>query len=323
MSEARARAVIARDPATLAGVSTGMLVAGVLMICLLRPEAGLYATETIALVCALGTAGIALFVAAQPGGADVINAVRRPTTWLAVTAFAAALITLPFAVMAVSGDGIRGLGDGLARAAALRSGEYETVVARGAGLILVVGGLRTLESRRRRVVLLMGALLVVGSFLLTGHVRTASPAVAVFVTEFAHVGAAAAWFGGLLAVTLGLRSSRDDLVRSGRLLAGFARAMTFVLLLLVAAGVGLAILYLPSPSALVHTAYGDVLLVKLAVLTSILVLSTANHTRLVPAAETGNIRAVRVLRANIAAEQVLLAAVLVITEVLSRQNPGA
>jgi copper transport protein len=311
-----------RDPATVAGVATGVVVAGVLMACLLRPEAGRYVTEAIALVCALGTAGIAFFVTAQPGGADVISAVRRPTAWLAVTAFAAALITLPFAVMAVSGDGIRGLGDGLARAAALRSDDYETVVARGAGLILVVGGLRTRVDRQRRVVLLVGALLVVGSFLLTGHVRSHGPVLAVFVTEFAHVGAAAAWFGGLLALSLGLRSSSGDLARSGRLLAGFARAMTVVLLLLVAAGVGLAILYLPSPSALVHTAYGDVLLVKLAIIASVLVFSTANHMRLVPAAETGNIHAVRVLRANIAAEQALLVAVLVVTEILSRQNPG-
>ena len=218
MSEARAATVTRRDPATVAGIATGAVVAGLLMASLLHPEMGRYLTEAIALVCALGAAGIALFVVVQPGGGEAVMAVRRPAMWLAVAAFAAALITLPFAIMAVSGDGIRGLGDGLARSAALRSGDYETVVARAVGLVVIVGALRRPFSQGGRVVLLLGALL--------------------------------------------------------------------------------------------------------AVVAATLVFSTVNHLRLVPAAETGNVRAVRVLRANIAAEQFLLATVLVVTEILMRQNPG-
>lgn len=321
MSELRAWPVTGRDLPTLAGVTSGVVVAGVLWLSLLRPEIGRSLTEAIAMTCALGTAGIAVFVAATPGQLQVASAVRTPAQWLAIAAFAAALATLPFAVMAVSGDGLRGLGDGLARAAALRSGDYETVLARGAGFVLVVSALRS--RRPSRAVLLLGAALVVGSFLLMGHVRTHHPQLAVAAATFAHVGAAATWFGGLLALGLALRRHHDDVLTSGRLLAGFARSMTWALALLLAAGVGLAVLYLPSPTALVRTAYGDVLLVKLAVVATTLLLSSANHARLVPAALTGNARAVRVLRTNIAAEQVLLTTVLVITEVLMRQNPGS
>jgi putative copper export protein len=309
-----------RDRTTLPAVASGVLVAGAILTCLLRPEVGKYATEAVAMVCALGTAGIAFFVAIAPADLDVARLLRGPTTRLAVVAFAAALVTLPFAVMVVSGDGLRGLGDGLARAVALRSGDYESVVTRGVGLVLVVGALRARVIPR--VPLVAGALLVSGSYMLTGHVRTHGPVVAVVVTALAHVVAASAWFGGLLALGLALYRTRDDTMASGRLLAGFARTMTVVLSLLLAAGVGLAVLYLPSPAALVRTAYGDVLLVKLAVVASVLVLSTANHLRLVPAAERGSASAVRVLRANIAAEQLLLMTVLVITAVLMRQNPG-
>ena len=319
MSEARAQTVSPRDVTTIAGGTAGLLVFGALLAALLRPELGRYATEAVALVCALGTAGTALFaVIAQPAG-DVVPALRVLSTRLAVAAFAAVLLTLPFAVMDVSGDGLRGLGNGLARAAALRGGDYETVVARGAGLVLVVGAMRS--RRPSRPVLVVGALLVTGSFLLMGHVRTHGPQAAVLTTTFAHVSAAAAWFGGLLALGVTLRRHRSDAVRSGQLLAAFARVMTGVLALLLAAGVGLAILYLPSPAALIRTAYGEVLLVKLAVVTTTLVLSSANHLKLVPAARTGNMHAVRVLRINIAAEQALLVTVLVITEVLMRQNP--
>jgi copper transport protein len=308
------------DVPTTAGVATGLTVAGTLMVCLLRPEVGRYLTEAIALVCALGAAGIALYLARLGEGAPPAATLRTWTVRLAVTAFAAGLLTLPFAVMDVSGDGLRGLGDGLARAAALRGGDYESVVARAGGLILLVVALRV--RRASRLTLVTSAALIVGSFLLMGHVRTHGPKAAVLAAMFAHVGAASAWFGGLLGLGFGLRQTRTDSRASGWLLATFARTMSVVLVLLLAAGAGLAVLYLPSPGALVHTAYGQVLLLKLAVVASTLVLSAANHHRLVPEAEAGNATAVRVLRVNIAAEQVLLVTVLVITEILMRQNPG-
>jgi putative copper resistance protein D len=308
------------DSTTAFAILSGVLAAGAILASLLRPEIGRYVTEAVSMVCALGAGGVALFVAIAPADLDVPRLVRVPTTWLAIVAFAAALLTLPFAVMVVSGDGLRGLGDGLARAVALRSDDYESVVARGFGLVLVVGALRARVSSRPALV--AGAVLISGSYLLTGHARSHHPAAAVVVTDLVHVLAASAWFGGLLALGLALHRSRGDDVVSGRLLAGFARTMTVVLSLLLAAGVGLTVLYLPSPAALVRTVYGDVLLVKLAVIATILVLSTANHLRLVPAAARGSASAVRVLRANIAAEQILLVSVLIITAVLMRQNPG-
>lgn len=320
MSELRATRTSLSDPSTAAGVATGVFVSGVLLACLMRPEVGRYLTEAIALTCALAAGGIALFLVRIPEQLPPTVALRTLTVRLAVVAFAAALLTLPFAIMDVSGDGLRGLGDGLARSVALRGGDYQSIVARSAGLVLLVGALRL--HRFSRSALLLSAVLIVGSYLLMGHVRTHGPRAAVLAATFAHVGAASAWFGGLLALGFGLRQAGDDTRASGRLLAAFARTMSVVLALLLAAGVGLAVLYLPSPGALVHSAYGEVLLVKLAVVATALVLSAANHSRLVPAAETGNVTAVRVLRVNIAAEQLLLATVFVVTEILMRQNPG-
>jgi copper transport protein len=320
MSELRARPVAVRIGPTAAGVVTGIVVGSLLMACLTRPEIGRYLTESVALVCALGAAGIALYAAGLPGGLDLSRSIRTPTTGLAIVAFGAALLTLPFAIMDVSGDGLRGLGDGLARSVALRGGDYESVVMRAFGLVILVGALHV--RRSSRLALACSGSLIVGSFLLMGHVRTHGPKAAVMAAMLAHVAAAAMWFGGLLGLGLGLRAARRDPLMSGRLLTSFARLMTVVLTFLLAAGAGLAVLYLPSPRALVQTAYGDVLLIKLAVVATTLVLSSANHRRLVPAAESGDVLAVRVLRVNIAAEQVLLAAVLVITEILMRQNPG-
>ena len=320
MAGTRATNVVASDLANIAGVAGGLVVAGTILTCLLRPEIGRYLTEAIALVCALGAAGIAVYLIRIPEQSLPTSALGTLTVRLAIVAFAAALLTLPFAIMDVSGDGLRGLGDGLARSVALRGGDYQSVVMRAAGLVLLVGALHV--HRSSRLALAASAVLIIGSFLLMGHVRTHGPKVAVLAATFVHVGAAATWFGGLLALGFGLRQASGDARTSARLLIAFARTMSVVLLLLFAAGVGLAVLYLPSPGALIHTAYGEVLLVKLAVVATLLIVSAGNHRRLVPAADSGNMTAVRVLRVNIAAEQLLIATVLVVTEVLMRQNPG-
>ena len=62
--------------------------------------------------------------------------------------------------------------------------------------------------------------------------------------------------------------------------------------------------------------------VKLAVVGSTLILSAANHVRLVPMAANGRAGALPALRLNIALEQIALLSVIIITEILVRQNPG-
>src|SRR5437764_2510901 len=136
VSELRA-AVGARMSPTAAGVVTGALVAAVTAGALLRPQSGLYLVNALALLTAVVAAGLALFTVGLPAG-PAYGAIARLIAPLAVLAFAAALLTVPFAVLAVAGDGLRGLGSELAWADVLRSGDYETVVARGAGLVLVV-----------------------------------------------------------------------------------------------------------------------------------------------------------------------------------------
>jgi len=322
MSELRALPPALRLAPNTVAVAVGVLVAGTLLASMLWPEFGHYITQGIAMILALGAAGMGAYAAISPTDLGVTRMIRRPMTTLALIAFGAALIKLPFAVMAVSGDGLRGLGNTLARSVALRGGEYETVLARAVGFVLLVGALHLRRVGWSRLLLLAGAALVTGSFLLTGHARTHAPVIAVTLDAFAHLAAAAFWFGGLLALSWTLRRRRGDTVASGRLLAIFAHSMTVALTVLAAAGAGLAVLYLDSPSALLHTVYGQVLMVKLALVAIVLVLSSANHARLVPSARMGNTAAVRVLRTNIAAEQVLLVAVLAVTEVLMRQNPG-
>lgn len=283
------------------------------------PAAGLYVTQAVALVSAMLVAGLAMYAVHPGAGAAPVFA--RTTVVLAVVAFAAALVTLPFAIMTVAGDGVHGLADGLARADVLRSGDYESVLARATGLVAVVAALRA-GTDRGRALLVGGGLLVAGSFALTGHLRSHGPAWAMLPAALAHVIAAAAWIGGLTGLAITLPRFRHDALATGRLLLAFARMMTVVLALLVAAGIGLAVVCLPTPGALVHTAYGQVLLLKVGLVAALLIVSSANHLRLVPLSARGDGSALRALRTNIAVEQLALVAVLVITAILGRQNPA-
>jgi len=321
MTEIRAAARPGGLPPVAISSTVAVAVAGGVLAMLLHPTLGLYASDGVAMVCALPVAGMAVFATIAPREMPVRRWLRRFVVVLAVTGSVATLLTVPFDIMSIADNGIRGLGNGLARSAAWHSGQYATALTRVAGLVVVAWGFRA-SGKRAEWLAVFGALVIFASFAMTGHARTHTPTVAVVATLVAHVAAAATWFGGLIGLALSLRRVRADDLAAGRVLAAFARSMTFVLALLLAAGVGLTILYLPSPRALVATTYGQVLLVKLAALLGVLVLSAANHVRLVPAAVRGNATAVRVLRANVAAEQFGLLAIVVITEVLMRQNPG-
>ena len=304
----------------LIAAATGVVVAALTAASPLAVQFGIYVINGFALTTAVLAAGLALFVGV-PGMGIATVPVQRLLLAAAVAAFAAALLTLPFAVMNVDGRGLVGLGDGLARDVALRSGRYEGVLTRCAGAVMIVLALRTVgRPRLARGLQLAGAVLVVGSLLFTGHARTHGPLALTLTCALLHAVAAAGWFGGVVGLGVALRSARGD--DAARLLAGFARWMTGVLVLLVAGGVGLALLCLSEPSGLVHTAYGQVLLVKLAVVGGVLVLSSANHRRLVPLAVRGRADAVSALRLNVAVEQIGLLAVVLITDVLMRQNPG-
>ena len=313
-------AVGVRIPPSAAAWSAGVAVAGVALAMLLHPTFGLYLNEGVALIAALGAAGLTTYSMTTPSDIDVRRGVRRPVLALAVTAYVTVLLAVPFDVMVVAGNGLRGLGDGLSRSVVLHSGEFETAVMRSVGLVLLVVSFRW-NTRKTNWLGVAGVLFIIGSFALIGHARTGSPHAAATAAVLVHVGAASTWFGGLLGLGISLRHARADVTVCGRLLARFARTMEAVLALVLTAGVGLTILYLPDVDALVHTAYGQVLLIKLGVLSAVLIISASNHTRLVDMARRGNERAVRVLQTNIAMEQIGLLAILAITAVLMRQDP--
>ena len=184
----------------------------------------------------------------------------------------------------------------------LDSSTGEGLLKRGAALAGAGTALEfaRIPSRRRVGLALAGvmALVAIEAHVAAGHAST-SPARVVF--QFAHFGAAGVWIGGLVALLLGSRS---------RLAVGrFSRMAGAAFGVVVVTGALRAVEELPSPSQLVTSAYGRVILLKVALVMPIAALAWRNR-RAVMAGRLGNL--VRTSRAELglAGGALLTAAVL-------------
>ncbi len=138
---------------------------------------------------------------------------------------------------------------------------------------------------------------------LSGHAVTAAPQWLTRPAVFLHALAIAFWIGAL--APLGLAMRAND-AAAAPALHRFSRTIPPVIAVLVLAGVALAIVQVERPEALFTTPYGQVLLVKLALLTVLFLLALANRRLLTAPAETGDPAAARRLARSIAAESLLV-----------------
>ncbi|MFO1050026.1 MAG: CopD family protein [Geminicoccaceae bacterium] len=163
---------------------------------------------------------------------------------------------------------------------------------------------------------LLGAVAVAGSFALTGHAATAEPRWLTGPVLAAHVLIAGFWLGALPLLWLALR---DDTGRAAGMLRRFSALALPGVALLVLAGATMAWIQLGgSPAALTDTSYGARLLVKLALVASMLALAAANRWKLVPALAAGR---GAWLSATLAAEMLLGLGVLAVTATFPLSPP--
>lgn len=149
------------------------------------------------------------------------------------------------------------------------------------------------------------ALLGVGAALAaSGHASAAAPQVLMRPAVFLHAIGIAAWAGALWPLLAALRNT--DAVGA---LDTFSRRIPWIVAIIVASGIVLAIVQVETPAALVATAYGRVLLVKLALVAGLFGLAAWNRFRLTRCARAGEGAARMQLRRVIAAEILLMLAV--------------
>ena len=103
--------------------------------------------------------------------------------------------------------------------------------------------------------------------------------------DWVHLSAACAWMGGLLQFVL------SGVPNSVNIAERLRRVVTLSVLALVPAGVYGAFVHVPTFADLVSTAYGQVLLAKVAIAIALFALGARNHFVHVPALQRGHVTA--------------------------------
>lgn len=236
------------------------------------------------------------------------------------------LLELPLTALYQTGGG-PGSVFGAAAWTALTATEYGVTV----GVVLGVAATVALMGhgyprRPRRFAAIAAGIVAVGAPALTGHTRAATPEALVVGADLLHLVAGSVWLGGLVALTLVLPGMTDEDALGGRTLVRFSGVAAGVLAVLGLTGSLQAWRIIGSWGSLLSTGYGQLLLIKLALVLLAVVIAAWNRNVLLPRLQVRtrvrerNDGVTLVVRAA-AAEAVLLVVVLLVTGLLVDRNP--
>ncbi len=255
-------------------------------------------------------AGLAMFLAfLRPGLTATATRSLRQLTYL--TALAALLVVLVQALAepAHLAGSLSGLHDPVLRRLAWFSAAATVPLLRVAGLLILGAGARAVNTGA----LALAALLLAGSFLVSGHALSDSHRLLLLPLLGLHVLVAAFWFGAVAALwSLALNPSEPPVAA----LEGFSQRAVRLVPLMGLAGLAMALVLLPDLAALARP-YGLMLVAKALLFTGLLLLAALNRLRLVPALRARRAGARGQLLVTLAAEYVLLVAAVAVTAVMT------
>jgi putative copper export protein len=269
--------------------------------------------RALSFVLLFQAAGIAIFVALFGRG---LAGSRIPVRRLGqVTAIAAMVLVAGHYVLEaarMAGD-MAGLWDPALQRMAWNSPAGAAFVCRLFGLLLIAIGLRR-NGDRWMIVAVSGVVLAAGSFTLMGHTSVHVHRGALAALLMLHLLIVAFWFGALW--PLYVASLRETPARAADLIERFTALATWLVPVILLAGTAMAALLLPNVAAL-REPYGVLLIAKVVGFALLMGLAAANKWRLGPALISGSAQSGQSFRRSVAAEYVLIAAVLTITAVMT------
>ena len=168
-------------------------------------------------------------------------------------------------------------------------------------------------------ILLLGTALLIGSFLVTGHAATASPAWVMAFVVGCHLLAVSFWFAALWPLRQGVTELQP--VAAAELLENFSTRGVWAVGILGISGLAISWVQMQGLAAFLTTDYGNRLLIKLGLVVVIIGLALLNKLRLtakVRAAEEGGVQA---LRQSIKGEYVLIVLILGVAMSLTLPSP--
>jgi copper resistance protein D len=269
--------------------------------------------RALSFVLLFQAAGIALFAAIFGRWLDSTRGTVRRLGQLSVLA-ALVLVVAHYALEAARMSGeMSGMLDLSLQDMVWNSSSRAALISRLAGLLLIAVGLQG-TGPRCSIAAVGGAVLATGAFTLTGHTSVNLHRGALAALLMLHLLVVAFWFGAL--GPLYLSSLRETPVRASALIERFTAGASWLVPVIFLAGVAMAALLLPSVSVLTEP-YGELLIAKIVGFALLMALAAANKWRLGPALVQGGAQTGRWFRRSVAAEYVLIAAVLTITAVMT------
>lgn len=261
------------------------------------------AADYAAALLAMG--GPLFMLAFRAAPVDVLRLARKIA--FAAVLVGIAVLALRFGIRAarISGMGLAGATDAMMLGLVWDSPLGTAAIWRGVGAFLVLAIF--IEGIVGIGIALVGALLIAVSYTFIGH-SLADPRWILASLLTVHLLAAAFWIAAL--VPLYRVAEHKD---ASILLHRFGKIASATVTVLVLVGVTFAWLMVGSITSLFTTAYGWVLLTKLAFVTGLMGLAAHNKWRLVPALEKGETSSATRLKRSILIEIVAVALILIAT----------
>jgi putative copper resistance protein D len=269
--------------------------------------------RALSFVLLFQAAGVAIFLAVFGRRlADSWNAVRLLGQGAALAAVT--LVAGHYALEAARMAGeLSGVWDPSLQGMMWHSSGGAASILRLVGLGLIAVGLQPTQGRGSKLATL-GAVLACLAFTLTGHTAVAAHREMLAPLLMIHLLVVAFWFGAL--APLYLASSRETSVRACEIVEAFTGVATWLVPVILVAGVAMAVVLLPDLSAL-REPYGELLIAKVVGFAALMGLAAANKWRLAPALAAGTAESGRRFRRAVAAEYVLIVGVLAVTAVMT------
>jgi copper resistance protein D len=268
-------------------------------------------------LAALSTIGSHLFQSAFAGlPSSERQRIARSGAWMAVAGSTLVLLQWPLQA-GYLGGGLQAAFDPMLLGM-VHDGPQGTrlhMLLGGFALLLVAAASQRRLGDAGRWLGLLGIAFVLLGFAQVGHTR-GEPRLALATLLALHLLTAGFWLAAL-APLYRMAGDATQPRLAALTLRRFGQIGLLFVPLLLAAGSGLAWLLLGGLAPLFSTAYGQLLLGKIALIALLLMLAALNKLRLVPAIEAGDPHAARSLRRSIVAEMAVVAIIVLATALLT------
>jgi copper transport protein len=249
---------------------------------------------------------------------DIVRRNRRAVVIASGAALCSGAILLVLTGRDFAGTSLAGHVEVEAWQVLLTSSLARSLAVATAGVVLILAALWRLAQGSSRMAAVVGSVIAIASFALTGHAATAAPQQLMRWAVALHALCAAFWLGSLPVLGASLRT--DPPKRAMALVQRFSSHAVAAVALLLALGLIIAIVQVEHLDMLWRTAYGRILLAKLAAVALLLAVAIHNKWRTAPRLAT-DANAVQGLRHAIGVEYILFAIVLALTAALGQVEP--